>query len=67
MSDPRNEARHVKAVIRRAMRSRTFNVMPANYRERRALRRMEVRGQAASVVGFPDVWTLHPHKVRCPL
>lgn len=66
MADPRNEARHVCAVIRRAMRARSFNVMPANWRERRALRRMAARGTAAPVPGLPDVWTMHPHKVRCP-
>ncbi len=58
MSDPRNEGRHVKAVVARAMRTRTFNVMPANWRERRALRRMEARGEAMPVLGFTDVWTM---------
>ena len=66
MSDPRNEARHVRSVIVRAMRTRSFNVTPANWRERRALRRMTERGSAAPLLGFPDVWTLHPHKVRNP-
>lgn len=64
MTDPRNEARHASAVIRRAMRTRSFNVMPANWRERRALRRMTARGEAAPVLGFPDVWTMHPYRIK---
>lgn len=66
MTDPRNEARHVKAVIRRAMRTQSWQVMPADWRERRALVRMTEQGRAAPVLGLPNVWTMHPHLVRNP-
>ena len=64
MTDPRNEARHAKAVIRRAMRAPSWQVMPADWRERRALRRMSARGEAAPVLGLPGVWTMHPHYLK---
>lgn len=37
-------------------RARRGWVMPANYLERRALRRLTKRGLMAPVPGFPDVW-----------
>lgn len=43
-------------LARRAATSVVGLVMPAGYLERRALRRMEARGIAATVPGLPDVW-----------
>lgn len=43
-------------VLIRAGESKAGNVMPANYLERRALRRLEARGIVATVAGLPDVW-----------
>jgi hypothetical protein len=47
-------------VIRRARRSRYSYVMPANYLERRACRRLTARGIMSPALGFPDVWRLLP-------
>lgn len=58
MTDPRNEARHRKAVIERARRSALRCVMPYDWRERRALRRMAARGEAKLMPGLPDVWVI---------
>lgn len=58
MSDPRNEARHRRAVVARAGRSPLGHVMPADWRERRALNRMTARGEAAPALGLPGVWTI---------
>jgi hypothetical protein len=44
--DPRNEARHRRAVIERSRLTLLGFVMPADWRERRALRRMTARGEA---------------------
>ncbi len=54
--DPRNEARHREAVIARSRLSLFGHVMPADWRERRALRRMAARGEAFPVFGLPNVW-----------
>jgi hypothetical protein len=56
--DPRNEARHRDAVVERATRSSSMCVMPADWRERRALRRMQARGEAVPALGLPDVWKI---------
>jgi hypothetical protein len=58
MSRPARGSRHRDAVIERATRSPMRVVMPANWRQRRALRRMQARGEAVSFVGFPDVWVI---------
>jgi hypothetical protein len=47
-------------LVGRAGTSTAGNVMPANYLERRALRRMQARGIAATVPGLPDVWSVNP-------
>lgn len=54
--DPRNEARHRRAVIERSRLTPLGFVMPADWRERRALRRMAARGEAFPVLGLPNVW-----------
>jgi hypothetical protein len=56
MTDPRNEARHREAVIARSRSSLLGFVTPADWRERRALRRMAARGEALPVLGFPNLW-----------
>lgn len=56
MTDPRNEQRHRKAVAARAGASAERLVMPANWRERRALVRMAARGEAIEALGLPGVW-----------
>lgn len=48
--------RHRAAVIARAAQSPRAFVMPACWRERRALRRMTGYGAAQPAVGLPDVW-----------
>lgn len=58
MTDPRNQARHRSAVVARAADSPSRFVMPADWRERRALLRMSARGEAAPVLGFPGLWTI---------
>jgi DTW domain-containing protein YfiP len=54
--DPRSKARHRRAVIERSRLTLLGFVMPADWRERRALRRMTARGEAFPVIGLPDVW-----------
>jgi hypothetical protein len=54
--DPRNEARHRRAVVERSRTSLFGFVLPANWQERRALRRMAVRGEASPVLGAPNLW-----------
>jgi len=54
--DPRNVARHRVAVVARAAASPAGNVFAADWRERRALRRMTARGEARPVLGLPNVW-----------
>jgi hypothetical protein len=54
--DPRNEQRHRKAVTARAAASPLRLVMPADWRERRALDRMTARGEAEPAAGLPNVW-----------
>jgi hypothetical protein len=49
-------SRHRDAVIARAARSSLGAVMPADWRERRALRRLTEQGIATPLVGYPDVW-----------
>jgi hypothetical protein len=56
MRDPRSEARHRRAVIERSRLTLLGFVYPANWQERRALRRMTARGEAAPVLGLPNVW-----------
>lgn len=46
------------AVLLRARRSAGRHVMPGGFLERRACKRLEVRGLMRSAHGFPDVWTL---------
>lgn len=60
MTDYRSEARHRQAVIGRSKRNPRRLVMPADWRERRALKRMQARGDASPLSGFPDVWEVHP-------
>lgn len=50
--------RHVEAIQQRAALSRIGAVRPANYRERRALRRMTTRGVTRVLAGYPDVWVV---------
>lgn len=47
---------HRGAVIARSRATLPGFVMPANWRERRALRRLTARGEAFPVLGLPDVW-----------
>lgn len=64
MSDPRNEARHRRAVVERS-RSTSFGfVMPANWQERRALRRMTARGEAVPALGLPNIWIVVSGKLE---
>lgn len=56
MSDPRNEARHRRAVVERSRSNPAGFVYPANWQERRALRRMTARGEAVPVLTLPNVW-----------
>lgn len=56
MIDPRSAARHRRAVVARAAASPAGMVYAADWRERRALRRMAARGEAAPVLGLPNVW-----------
>lgn len=58
MTDPRNEARHRRAVIARSRLTLLGYVYPADWRERRALRRMTARGEAVPVLGLPNVWAV---------
>ncbi len=51
-------SKHRDAVTARAARSPMRVVMPADWRERRALQRMAVRAEAVPFVGFPDVWVI---------
>ena len=44
------------AVIERASRSKMAVVVPRDYLERRALRRLQARRLARRVWGFPDLW-----------
>lgn len=50
--------RYRAAVIARAAQSPRAFVMPACWRERRALRRMAAYGAARPAVGLPDVWVV---------
>jgi hypothetical protein len=54
--DPRNAARHRRAVAERSRSNVSGFVMPADWRERRALRRMTDRGEAVPALGLPNVW-----------
>lgn len=45
-------------LLDRATRTQSGNVMPANYLERRALRRLAARGIVPPLPTFPDAWTL---------
>lgn len=56
MTDPRNEARHRAAVVARAGLTPSRMVMPPDWRERRALRRMTARSEAVPALGLPNVW-----------
>jgi hypothetical protein len=54
-------SRHRDAVIERAGRSPLRAVMPVDWREGRALRRMAARGEAVPFAGFPNVWIVLRH------
>jgi hypothetical protein len=56
MIDPRNEARHRRAVIERSRSNVLGFVYAASWQERRALRRMAARGEAVRALGLPNVW-----------
>jgi hypothetical protein len=45
-----------RRLLRRAHKSPLGRVMPANWLERRALRRLAARGIAEKCVGLPEVW-----------
>lgn len=49
---------HRDNVLQRATTSPLMRVRPANWRERRALRRMSAYGAAEPVPGLPDVWRI---------
>jgi hypothetical protein len=51
-------SRHRDEVVRRSRLGSRPYVMPADWRERRALRRMTARGEARPLLGFPDVWVI---------
>lgn len=55
---PPRGTRHRDAVIARSRLGSRPYVMPADWRERRALRRMAARGEARLLLGFPDVWVI---------
>lgn len=55
-ADPRNEARHRTAVVVQTAASPAGTVYAADWRERRALRRMTARGEAEPLIGYPNVW-----------
>lgn len=44
------------SILERASQSSAGNVMPADARERKALRRLERREIVTPVPGLPDVW-----------
>lgn len=45
-------------VIERARRSKLGAVIPANFLERRACKRLVARGIMQPMISFPDVWEL---------
>jgi hypothetical protein len=47
-------------LIARAKSSPSGNVMPAGWRERRSLQRLERRGIVRRRLGLPNVWTVNP-------
>ena len=63
VTDPRTEARHRRAVVERSHSSPLGFVYPANWQERRALRRMTVRGEAGPALGLPNVWIVFYREV----
>ena len=56
--------RHQAAVLARAKRSPRRMVMPADWRERRALQRMEAYGAALPATGLPGVWIVSTEHER---
>lgn len=53
------------AVLHRARRGRSGNVMPGGFLERRACHRLTARGLLEPLISFPDVWTLTPAGRTC--
>jgi hypothetical protein len=56
MIDPRNEARHRRAVVERSRSNLLGFVYATSWQERRALCRMAARGEAVPALGLPNVW-----------